>query len=176
MKTRKQILAGMALAGLLAAPARPAEPPRSAPNQIRAIDVSEGGPALELAIRGSRPPSYTVFKLQDPPRLVVDLAGADVSSIASPVAVNRRGVREVTTAQYKDERSAVGRVIIALDASAKYEVVPRGESVVVKVTAADGGSAPSPVPAKARVEPKEAPALIERRILMSNWCENDLTV
>jgi type IV pilus assembly protein PilQ len=159
MKTRKQILAGMALAGLLAAPARPAEPPRSAPNQIRAIDVSEGGPALELAIRGSRPPSYTVFKLQDPPRLVVDLAGADVSSIASPVAVNRRGVREVTTAQYKDERSAVGRVIIALDASAKYEVVPRGESVVVKVTAADGSSAPSPIPAKSSgAEPKEVPA------------------
>jgi type IV pilus assembly protein PilQ len=144
MKTPKHILAGVALAGLLAVPARSAEPPRPAPNQIRAIDVSDGEAALELAIRGSRPPSYTVFKLQDPPRLVVDLAGADVSGIASPLTVNRRGVREVTTAQYKDDRSAVGRVIIALDASARYEVVPRGESVVVKVLAPDGTSSPSP--------------------------------
>ncbi|HSB18809.1 MAG TPA: type IV pilus secretin PilQ [Anaeromyxobacteraceae bacterium] len=149
MKTPKHILAGMALAGLLAVPARSAEPPRPAPNQIRAIDVSDGEAALELAIRGSRPPSYTVFKLQDPPRLVVDLAGADVSGVASPLAVNRRGVREVTTAQYKDDRSAVGRVIIALDAAARYEVVPRGESVVVKVLAPDGTSSPSPSPTSA---------------------------
>ncbi len=144
MKTSKQSLAGLALAGLLAAPARAADPPRPAPNQIRAIEVSDAGAALELAIRGSRPPTYTIFKLQDPPRLVVDLAGADVSSIASPLAVHRGGVREVTTAQYKDEKSSVGRVIIALDTAARYEVVPRGEAVVVKVTGTQGASAPSP--------------------------------
>jgi type IV pilus assembly protein PilQ len=141
MKTPIQSLAGLALAGLLASPARAAESPRPAANQIRAIDVSDGAAPLELAIRGSRPPSYTVFKLQDPPRLVVDLAGADVSGVASPLAVHRGGVVEVTTAQYKDERSAVGRIIIALDASARYEVAPRGESVVVKVTGAEGAPA-----------------------------------
>ena len=93
MKTPIQSFAGLALAGLLAVPARAAEPARSAQNQIRAIDVSDGQGALELAIRGTRAPSYTVFKLQDPPRLVVDLAGADVSGVGSPLAVQRGGVR-----------------------------------------------------------------------------------
>ena len=160
MKTPKHILASLALAGLLAGPARSAEPPRPAPNQIRAIDVSDGEAALELAIRGSRPPSYTVFKLQDPPRLVVDLAGADVSGVASPLAVHRRGVREVTTAQYKDDRSAVGRVIIALDAAARYEVVPRGESVVVKVLASDGTPSPGPSPSPTSAGSSATPRVV----------------
>src|SRR5512147_2882366 len=132
MKTQQKSLAGLALAALLAAPAGGAEPRRAAHNEIRAIEVSDGAAGVEVAIQSARAPSYTVFKLQDPPRLVVDLAGADVSAIASPVAVNRGGVREVTTAQYKDEKSAVGRVIIALQPTARYEVTPRGDAVVVK--------------------------------------------
>src|SRR5512147_181117 len=99
MKTELTRLAGMALAGLLAAPAHATEAPRAAPNEIRAVEVGDAAGGLEVTIRGTRAPSYTVFKLQDPPRLVVDLASADVSGVASPVAVGRAGVRDVTTAQ-----------------------------------------------------------------------------
>ncbi len=141
MKTQLKSLAGLALAGLLAAPARGAVPARPAPNEIRAIEVRDGAGGVEVAIRSARPPSYTVFKLQDPPRLVVDLAGADVGAVASPVAVNRGGVREVTTAQYKDDRSAVGRVIIALEPAARYQVSPRGDAVVVAVSGASASAA-----------------------------------
>jgi hypothetical protein len=108
------------LSGALVVPVRAAEP-----NAIRALDVAERDGAIEVVIQGTRPPSYTVFKLQDPPRLVVDLAGADVSKLASPVAVKKGGVAEITTAQYQDERSSVGRVIVALDAARPYEVAPR---------------------------------------------------
>ncbi|HEY7726489.1 MAG TPA: AMIN domain-containing protein, partial [Anaeromyxobacteraceae bacterium] len=146
MKTRPQILAGAALAGLLAASASGADPPRPA-NEIRAIDVSGGPGAAEILIRGTRPPSYTVFKLQDPPRLVVDLAGADVTRVAAPVAVHRGGVRQVTTAQYKDDRSAVGRVIVGLEPSARYEVTPQGDALVVKVASAGAPSAEAAAPA-----------------------------
>ena len=118
------------LCGALVVPARAAEP-----NAIRALDVAERDGAIEVAIQGTRPPSYTVFKLQDPPRLVVDLAGADVSKLASPLAVKKGGVAEITTAQYQDERSSVGRVIVALDAARPYEVAPRGDAVVVRVLA-----------------------------------------
>jgi type IV pilus assembly protein PilQ len=142
-------LFGLALCALLA-PARPAaEAPRtaSAANEIRGIGVSDTAGGVELEIRGTRAPSYTVFKLQDPPRLVVDLAGADVSAVATPVAVGKAGVREVTTAQYQDDRSSVGRVIIGLDTGARYEVAPRGDAVVVKVmqgevTAAKSATSP----------------------------------
>src|SRR5512145_1201278 len=103
MRTHLKPLAAIVLWGAVAASPRASEP-----NVIRAIDVAEKGGAVELAIEGTRAPSYTVFKLQDPPRLVVDLAGADVSEVPSPVQVGKAGVIAVSTAQYKDERSTVG--------------------------------------------------------------------
>jgi type IV pilus assembly protein PilQ len=154
MDTNIQKLARHALPGLLAAAALAASgiglaraaAPAATPNAIRGIDVAERSGAVELEIRGSRAPSYTVFKLQDPPRLVVDIAGGDVSAVPSPVAVGKGGVIGVSTAQYKDEKSAVGRVIVALDASARYEVSPKGDSVVVRVQPADAPAAAPTAP------------------------------
>jgi type IV pilus assembly protein PilQ len=156
MTSRPMPIAGLLLWVAVAAPALAGEP-----NAVRAIDVAERDGALELAIQGSRAPSYSVFKLQDPPRLVVDLAGADVSAVASPVQVGKAGVLSISTAQYKDERSAVGRVIVALDGPRRYEVTPRGEAVVVRVLEAER-AAPAvpadPPPAAATAAAAPAPA------------------
>src|SRR5512140_1891091 len=124
MNYPNKLAAGLLLLGALAplAPVWAAEPDR-----IRNISVAERDGALELVIQGDRPPSYSVFKLQDPQRLVVDLAGADVSALTAPGAVGKAGVVSVTTAQYQDQRNAVGRVIVTLDGPRRYEVVPRGE-------------------------------------------------
>ncbi|HET9597322.1 MAG TPA: type IV pilus secretin PilQ [Anaeromyxobacteraceae bacterium] len=154
MTIHPKSLTVLALCALLAPAGGHADVARAAPaaNKVQAIGVSDAaGGAVELEIRGERAPSYTVFKLQDPPRLVVDLAGADVSGVSGPVAVGRAGVREVSTAQYSDEKTSVGRVIVALESSAaRYEVAPRGQAVVVKVTAGEGStvtaSTPSPTP------------------------------
>jgi len=158
MTSHAQRLAVLLGSALALAPARGAEP-----NAIRAVEVADRGGAVELAIQGSRPPSYTVFKLQDPPRLVVDLADADVTAVASPVPVGRGGVVSVTTAQYRDERSAVGRVIVALDGPHAYDVAPRGQGIVIRVlpegTAAQGAaSAPPPAPGVVAAAPPPAPA------------------
>lgn len=147
-------------------------------NTISAVDVAEKDGAIELVIRGSRPPSYTVFKLQEPPRLVVDLSGADVSAVASPVEVAKGGVIAYSTAQYKDAKSQVGRVIVALDGPRRYEVQPRGDAVVVRViadaTAAVEAATPavSAIPAapavqaeptiEAKVEPKPEPKVVAK--------------
>jgi len=144
MRTHLQPLAGLVLWGALAVLGRASAAEQ---NVIRAIDVSERDGGVELAIQGTRAPSYTVFKLQDPPRLVVDLAGADVSQVASPVEVGKAGVVAVSTAQYKDERSAVGRVIVALEGPRRYEVAPKGDAVVVRVLpAAAASAAAGPLP------------------------------
>ncbi|MGA8892244.1 MAG: AMIN domain-containing protein, partial [Anaeromyxobacteraceae bacterium] len=132
MRNHIQIVAGLALAGLLAWPDPGAAGPPGQ-NVIRAVDVADRDGAVEVEIRATRAPSYTVFKLQDPPRLVVDVSGGDVSGVASPIRVDRGGVASVTTAQYQDEKTSVGRVVIGLDAASRYEVAPQGETVRVKV-------------------------------------------
>src|SRR5512141_3232232 len=144
MRTHLKPVAGIVLWAALAI----AQGPRAAePNVIRAIDVAEKDGGVALAIQGSRAPSYTVFKLQDPPRLVVDIAGGDVSAVPSPLPVGKGGVIGVSTAQYNDEKSAVGRVIVAIDPAARYEVSPRGDSVVVRVQPASASAAAEALPA-----------------------------
>jgi type IV pilus assembly protein PilQ len=134
-------------------------------NTIRAVDVAERDGAVELVIQGSRPPSYTVFKLQEPPRLVVDLSGADVSAVTSPVEVAKGGVIGFSTAQYKDAKSQVGRVIVALDGARRYEVQPRGDAVVVRVIGDAAATVDVPAPAPAAVAtPAPPPAKQEPKV------------
>jgi len=153
----------MPIAGLLLWSSLASAAPTADPNLVRSLDVAERDGALELSIEGTRPPSYSVFKLQDPPRLVVDLVGADVTGVASPVQVGKAGVVAVSTAQYKDERSAVGRVIVALDGPRRYEVAPRGNTVVVRVLgdeaapAAEAHAQAPVTPPAAEPAPRPAP-------------------
>jgi type IV pilus assembly protein PilQ len=161
--TPRSILAGLlfwsSVAG--AAPTQAADA-----NVIRGIDAREAGGAAEVVIRGTRAPSYSVFRLQDPQRLVVDLAGADVSGVTAPAVAGLPGVAAVTTAQYRDDRSAVGRVIVTLDGTRRYEVAPRGDAVVVRVFASDAtadAAAPvqdgaAPAPAVAELVQASAPS------------------
>ena len=144
---RLKSLVGLALCAALP-PALPLAEgrPLAAANVIQAVGVADAPGGVELEIRGSRAPSYTVFKLQEPPRLVVDLAGADVSAVASPISVHKGGVGEVTTAQYHDDKASVGRVIVALEGSPRYEVTPRGDAVVVKVSGGGAATAAAPSP------------------------------
>jgi type IV pilus assembly protein PilQ len=145
MRRHPKPVAGIVLWGALAIAGRVQAGEQ---NVIRAVEVTERDGAVELSIEGTRAPSYTVFKLQDPPRLVVDLAGADVSKVASPMQVGKAGVLAVSTAQYKDERSSVGRIIVALEGPRRYEVAPRGDAVVVRVggEAAAAGQAKTTTP------------------------------
>jgi len=71
---RLKSLVGLTLCAALA-PALPLAQgrPVAAANVIQAVGVSDAPGGVELEIRGSRAPSYTVFKLQEPPRLVADL-------------------------------------------------------------------------------------------------------
>jgi type IV pilus assembly protein PilQ len=133
-------------------------PARGAPvqNVIKAVSVSDRGEGVELAIQGTGTPNYTVFKLQDPPRLVVDLASADVSRVAAPIEVGRGGVRTISTTQYQDARSAIGRIIVAIEPDARYEVEQRAESVLVRVDRGQAKASP-------RVETARASASAQRR-------------
>ncbi|MEI7745862.1 MAG: AMIN domain-containing protein, partial [Chloroflexota bacterium] len=157
MRNHTQILAGIALAGLLAWPDPGAAGP-PAQNVIRSVDVADRDGSVEVEIRASRAPSYTVFKLQDPPRLVVDVSGGDVTAVTSPIRVDRGGVSSVSTAQYQDDKTSVGRVVIGLEAASRYEVAPDGDTVRVKVLPGLAAREPQPAAPSVPVAPVLAPA------------------
>lgn len=124
-------------------------------NTLRNLDVSRTGSGAQVVVTGTRPPTFTVFRLSGPERLVVDLSSADATGIkghhdgTGPVA-------GVVASQFSDERASVGRVLLALDKASQYDVRADGNRVVISV---DGAGAAAPAEAK-RTEPEPAKAAV----------------
>jgi type IV pilus assembly protein PilQ len=101
-------------------------------NVVKAVQVSPLGSGARLVISGSRAPTFTVFRLSEPARLIIDLSGADVSAVRGP----RDGVgpiNGVAISQFSDEHAALGRVVVSLTDPAHYDVRAAGNDVVVAV-------------------------------------------
>ena len=122
-------------------------------NTLRGLDVSRTGAGAQVVVTGTRPPTFTVFRLSGPERLVVDLSSADATGIKG----HHEGtgpVSGVVASQFSDERASVGRVLLALDKASQYDVRADGNRVVISV---DGGAQPQAAEAK-RPAPEAAVA------------------
>ncbi|CAM3097062.1 type IV pilus secretin PilQ [Corallococcus sp. ZKHCc1 1396] len=122
-------------------------------NTLRDLQVSRTGAGAQVVVTGTRPPTFTVFRLSGPERLVVDLSSADATGIKG----HHDGtgpVSGVVAAQFSDARASVGRVLVALDQASQYDVRAEGNRVVISV---DGSSvAPAATTAQAPAAPKPA--------------------
>jgi len=137
-------LATLMLAVLAAAPAARAAQAETGTNRIAAVEVlPAGSAAAKVVIRGSRQPTFTVFKLAEPARVVIDVAGADVTSVQSPIEVGKDGIAGITTAQFDEGARRVARVVVALVGDPRYDVVASGKDLVVTVGKAAAKAAAS---------------------------------
>ena len=114
-------------------------------NTLSDLKVIPTGSGAQVVVRGSRAPTFTVFRLNDPERLVIDVSGADATVIrghhpgAGPVS-------GVVASQFSDGQSSVGRVLVALGKDARYDVRPDGNRVVVSIEGGNGASEVSSAP------------------------------
>src|SRR6267378_1124631 len=142
---------GAALAAAMLAVAAPAAR-AAAPNRVASVEVD--GP--RVIVHGSERPDFTVFKLADPTRLVVDLASADVTQARAPAAVHKDGIAGVSVGQFDENESRVGRVVVALEGDAKYDVAARGNDLVVTLAPPQAAVRPAAQPAAAPPRPQPA--------------------
>ncbi|MDC0709775.1 type IV pilus secretin PilQ [Stigmatella sp. ncwal1] len=169
----KWVIAAVLLASIAGANAEGAEL-----NTLRDLQVVQTGSGAQVVVAGTRPPTFTVFRLSGPERLVVDLSSADATGIKG----HHTGTGPVTgivASQFSDERASVGRVLVALDKASQYDVRADGNRIVISV---DGASepkataevapqppvpevapavaqAPAPVPVKAEAVPAKEPVV-----------------
>jgi len=108
----------------------------SGANPIAGISVTEEANETVVTITASRTPTFSVFKLDDPVRLFVDVNQGDVSRVAEPVLVDNGVLDQVGTLQFKSSGVPVGRVIIGLRQDAAYDVRTVGNGIVVRIDAA----------------------------------------
>jgi type IV pilus assembly protein PilQ len=132
---------------LIALPARAS----AAVDEVSAIETHADDRGGTVVLRGTHPPVFSVFRLSAPDRIVVDLAGADVSKAKVPTTSAIPGVAEISAVQFQKGETLVGRVVLSAAPAMTYDVKVAGNDVVVALsdnaeTTKPAGSVAAPTP------------------------------
>ena len=142
---RTSIIALCAVAVLGVAPAW-----AGARNQVGAVAIDSDRDVTTIRVRGSETPTFTVYKLERPTRVVVDLASAELGAAvggddaAVTYSVGAWAVGQVQAMALEDG-SATVRVVATMARPGRYDVKADGDDVVIKIVARD----PAPATASA---------------------------
>ncbi|MBU1205804.1 MAG: type IV pilus secretin PilQ [Proteobacteria bacterium] len=102
-----------------------------APLSIQKIEVTESSGGARVAIEGSKPFEYTVFKLANPLRIVVELPEAKLGKLAGPIKVQNGIVNVIQNKQIDDPKKSRARVEIGLDQPVDYDVDSEGNYLFI---------------------------------------------
>ena len=113
-------------------------PPASARTQVQGIEVRDGG--RQVVIDASATPTFSLFRMTEPFRVLVDVSGAELGPQIGKVTRGAGVVKAVTPSSFDDGRRSIARVEIELHRATGYEARVRGNSIVVDL--ADSKGAP----------------------------------
>lgn len=125
-------------------------------NTLKDIQVKRSGGGAQVVVTGSKAPTFTVFRLGAPDRLVVDLSAADASTVKG-FHDGDGPVLGVVASQFSDERASVGRVVVSLQDASGYDVRADGDRVVISVDSSRAAVKKAPAQ-EAAASPPIAPA------------------
>ena len=115
----------------LTEPEQPAEVAAEKENiSVESINVVGDGDKVLITTTGVV--RYTVFKLSDPSRLIVDLPDIDLSKLESRIDVDNYFLKEITVESYGGEEN-IGRIIIELKEGVDYDVKSGENSILVSL-------------------------------------------
>src|SRR6266849_6146952 len=129
-------------------------------NSLSAVKVISTPSGAQVIVQGSESPKFTVFRLADPDRLIVDLSSADATGINGPQA-GVGPVGGIVASQFSDGHSNVGRILVGLARPSRYDVRPEGNRLIISIdeetnaSAAPAPGAPSPTSPR-RLGPSKA--------------------
>ncbi len=147
------IAAVLSVSGAFGQTARAQVPPPVA--KVTRVDLHATLKTGIVRLIADREPTFTVFKLDQPPRVVIDLSSADVTALERSGRIAGQGlVQSIQATQFDDARSRVGRVVITVRAGTRFEVQSSPTGLVVSLT---GTPAPQPVAATAPSPKPAAP-------------------
>ncbi|MCA9696348.1 MAG: AMIN domain-containing protein, partial [Myxococcales bacterium] len=108
---------------------------RKAVNQIDGLTVEEldDGTTI-LRLHGNVEPTFNVYRLSDPDRLVVDIASSERGKAVPHVPVDSWAVGRVTISSVEEHDSKLARVVVNLKRESSYIVVPKGQDLAVTIT------------------------------------------
>ncbi len=100
-------------------------------NKISKISIKESTGRIELNVQGTQKPTFTVFKLRNPLRLIIDISNASIEGIESPINVNNEVIKQIITSQFEDDINTTSRIMLSLKKDGKYSVKSIGNRFVL---------------------------------------------
>ena len=126
-------------------------------NRITGLEILQEEHVTRVVLQGEKTPTFTVFKLKDPDRLVVDLIRSDLGDLDLPREVDDARIGRVATTSFRQAGSVVSRFIIGLKPGARFNAKAQGTAVHVIIRGKD--APPARVAAARPAAPTEpAPA------------------
>ncbi|MBN1962281.1 MAG: type IV pilus secretin PilQ [Deltaproteobacteria bacterium] len=105
-------------------------------NELLDIKIEKQEAGRLIRIQTETAPIFTVFRLIDPMRIVVDISGGSIAKIKGPIDVEDGIVSQIATRQFNANGLYIARVIIGFDSDVPYQVVADGNAVLVTTGAA----------------------------------------
>ena len=113
---------------------------------VRSVSVlgTSGQPQIEVKTSG--PVSPATQAVTGPDRIVIDFPGALPASTLTKLAVHRGGLQRIRTGLFQSQ-PPITRIVLDVDGPTDYQVVPSGNSIVIKLGHPELASKPVPAPA-----------------------------
>ena len=125
---------------------------------VQKIEVTKTETGPRVVIEGSKSFEYTVFRLSNPLRVVVDLPRAQLGRLSGPMEVRDGTIGVIQNRQIDDPKKRGARIEIGLEQLVEYDVISEGNALYIHF-----GKPAIPLPRevkaaeKKEVEKKETP-------------------
>jgi type IV pilus assembly protein PilQ len=100
---------------------------------ISSLTVTEKGDSTVLKVSASSRLVYSVFKLENPPRLTIDISNARFEGVDSLKDVQSWAVSQVATTQFRSDGAGIARVMISFRRPSGYAARAEGSSLIVTI-------------------------------------------
>ena len=125
------------------------------PAQTLVEYINVVGDGDRIIIRTTGPVKYTIFKLTDPDRLIVDIPQVNLDKIEPSMDINNDYIRSITVSNYGDDKD-IGRIVVGLRQGVEHEVKSGENSVLINLSGAKVSSEPAEVSSPAVDVPEAA--------------------
>ena len=100
-------------------------------NSVEGLVVEEEDDGTYIHIQGTEEATFSVFKLDEPPRLFVDLSNSELADDQLNEEVYNGVISEVGLVEFEDGFQDVARLVVGFETPAHYDVSTDGDDVVV---------------------------------------------
>jgi type IV pilus assembly protein PilQ len=103
------------------------------PSYIKGIELTEQEKDSIVTIKASKPLTYTVIKLKEPLKIVVDIPEFTVEPAIEPVKVNSEVISEIINKQLEKGERKFSRIEISLNRDVNYDVTTKLSDLIIRI-------------------------------------------